>query len=259
MMQAAIEEISTLIEQLGTDLKEIRDVAKDISEIASQTNLLALNATIEAARAGEAGRGFAVVAGEVKSLSGSTREATEQIDNVVKMVSSRIDTLTNSVNGLSAVEAPVPLPQATPPQTTPLPEVSPNDIRLVQSSFAKVVPVAEQAAEIFYNRLFEIDPSVRSMFKGDIAEQGQKLMATLKVAVNGLSKPDTIIPVIEELGRRHVGYGVRDDHYDTVGAALLFTLEKGLGDDFDIDTQNAWASAYNLLATVMINAASETH
>ncbi len=249
----AMEEITGLIEQLGTDLTQIRNVAKDISDIASQTNLLALNATIEAARAGDAGRGFAVVAGEVKSLSGNTRDATEQIDNVVNAVAARIDTLSQAVDSLQSIDASVPFEA----QPAVLPEVNPLQVQLVQESFAKVEVISEQAAAIFYDRLFEMDPSLRTLFSDDMAEQGRKLMATLKVAVAGLDDPARLLPVVQDLGRRHLGYGVRADHYDTVGAALLYTLEQGLGAAFDAETQVAWSAVYNLLATVMLDAADE--
>ncbi|SFQ96716.1 globin family protein [Poseidonocella sedimentorum] len=130
-----------------------------------------------------------------------------------------------------------------------------REIQLVQDSFAQVVPIADTAAEIFYARLFEIAPEVRPMFKGDMAGQGKKLMATLAVVVNGLRDLDKIVPVAKGLAVRHVGYGVEAAHYEPVGEALLFTLEKGLGDDFTPDVRSAWAGAYSLLSGVMIEAA----
>lgn len=107
-----------------------------------------------------------------------------------------------------------------------------NEIRLVQSSFQKILPVSETAADLFYRRLFELDPSLRALFKGDMKDQGHKLMQMIAAAVQGLDKPDTLIPVVQSLGKRHAGYGVQARHYDTVGAALLWTLEQGLGKDF---------------------------
>ncbi len=130
-----------------------------------------------------------------------------------------------------------------------------NQISLVQDSFAKVVPIKDAAAEIFYNRLFEVAPQVRPMFKDDVTEQGTKLMATLSVVVNGLRDLDKIVPVAEKLAVNHIDYGVKAEHYDTVGASLLYTLKAGLGDDFTDEVEEAWTAAYTTLAGVMVNAA----
>ena len=135
--------------------------------------------------------------------------------------------------------------------------MTPEQKKLVQQSFAKVLPIKEQAAELFYGRLFELDPSLRPMFKGDMKRQGAMLMSVLAMAVNGLDRLHAIVPAVEALGRRHVGYGVRDEHYETVGAALLWTLEKGLGTAFTPETRAAWAACYGLLAGVMKDAAAE--
>lgn len=131
-----------------------------------------------------------------------------------------------------------------------------TQIALVQSSFATIAPIADDAAVLFYNRLFEIDPSLRQMFKGDMAEQRRKLMQMLTAAVKGLQRLDRLVPVVEDLGRRHAGYGVTDAHYETVGAALLWTLEKGLGRAFTPEMRDAWATVYGLLASTMKNAAA---
>ena len=133
----------------------------------------------------------------------------------------------------------------------------PVQIQLVQSSFARVEPIADTAAALFYNRLFELDPSLRLMFKGNLVEQGQKLMTTLKFVVRGLPRLETLVPAVEALGRRHAGYGVADEHYDTVADALLWTLHQGLGEDFTPDVAAAWATAYGILADVMKAAAAE--
>ena len=128
---------------------------------------------------------------------------------------------------------------------------------LVQESFAAVMPIADDAAALFYRRLFELDPSLERMFKGDMTEQRRKLVQMLTAAVKGLDRLDQLVPVVEELGRRHVGYGVADAHYDTVGAALLWTLEKGLGEAFTPQTKDAWATVYGILSTTMKDAARE--
>lgn len=135
--------------------------------------------------------------------------------------------------------------------------MTPDQISLIQSSFAKVAPIADQAAALFYGRLFEIAPQVKPLFKSDITEQGQKLMGTLAVVVQGLDTLEAIVPVAEALARRHVDYGVKAAHYAPVGAALIWTLEQGLGEDFTLETRAAWLEAYTLLSGVMM-AAAET-
>ena len=128
---------------------------------------------------------------------------------------------------------------------------------LVQQSFAVVAPIADTAATLFYGRLFELDPSLEPMFRGNMAEQRKKLMQMLTAAVKGLDRLDQLVPVVENLGRGHAGYGVTDAHYDTVGSALLWTLEMGLGRAFTAEVKDAWATVYGLLATTMKEAARE--
>jgi hemoglobin-like flavoprotein len=132
-----------------------------------------------------------------------------------------------------------------------------TQIELVQNSFAVIAPIADDAAALFYRRLFEIDPSLKPMFKDDLAEQRRKLMQMLTAAVKGLPRLDRLVPVVEDLGRRHSTYGVLDEHYDTVGAALLWTLEKGLGSAFTPEVKDAWATVYGILASTMRNAAAK--
>jgi hemoglobin-like flavoprotein len=126
-----------------------------------------------------------------------------------------------------------------------------EQINLVQSTFADVRPIAPVAAELFYTRLFVLDPSLRPLFKGDLVHQGRMLMAMLNSAVNGLTHLDAMVPVVRQLGARHGRYGVRDEHYATVGSALLWTLEQGLGEKFTPAVREAWATAYDMLAGVM--------
>ena len=135
--------------------------------------------------------------------------------------------------------------------------MTPDQIALVQTSFSKVAPIASTAADLFYGRLFEIAPQVRAMFPEDLTEQKRKLMAMLGVAVSGLSHLDTILPAVRALGRRHAGYGVEAEHYAPVGSALLWTLENGLGPAFTPGVRDAWATAYNVLSTTMLEAAAE--
>jgi len=134
--------------------------------------------------------------------------------------------------------------------------ITPEQKVLVQSTWAMVAPISETAAGLFYNRLFEIDPSLRGMFKTDIKEQGKKLMLMIGTAVGGLDRLDQIVPAVQALGKRHVGYGVKDEHYATVAAALLWTLEKGLGEAYTPEVAEAWTVTYTLLADVMKAAAA---
>jgi nitric oxide dioxygenase len=130
--------------------------------------------------------------------------------------------------------------------------MTPEQIDQVQSSFAKVAPIANVAAELFYGRLFEIAPEVKPLFRHDMHEQGRKLMTTLGVVVAGLRDFNAIAPAAKALAVKHVGYGVKAAHYEPVGEALIWTLEKGLGDDFSAEVRAAWLSAYGALAGVMI-------
>lgn len=132
-----------------------------------------------------------------------------------------------------------------------------EQVKLVQDSFAQVLPIADVAADLFYARLFEIDPSLRRMFPTDMAEQKHKLMLTLKFAVNSLSRLGELVPAVQALGRRHAGYGVKNEHYNTVAVALLWTLEQGLGEAFTPEVKAAWIAVYTLLAKTMQEAAAE--
>lgn len=133
-----------------------------------------------------------------------------------------------------------------------------DQIELVQSTFHLLEPNLEDAAHLFYTRLFDLSPELRRLFPHDLTEQGRKLMTALNLVVRGLQAPEVILPVARELGRRHNGYGVRDEHYEVVGTALLWALERGLGDDFTPDVQKAWAAAYTLLSGEMRSAAQMT-
>ncbi len=135
--------------------------------------------------------------------------------------------------------------------------MTPEKVKLVQDSFEKVVPIASTAADIFYDRLFEVAPEVRPMFSADMTKQKSALMATLATAVQSLHAPEAIVPVLQKLGRDHVGYGVKDAHYDAVGGSLLYTLEKGLGDDWNDELKEAWTDTYVLVSTTMKDAAAE--
>jgi hemoglobin-like flavoprotein len=136
--------------------------------------------------------------------------------------------------------------------------MTPKQIRLVQESFQHVLPIKEQAASLFYERLFERNPRLKPLFKGDMGEQGKKLMKVLATVVGALNRLDDIVPAVQALGRKHAQYGVTDDHYPLVGATLLWTLRQGLGGRFTAEVEEAWAAAYTLLARVMQEAAAGT-
>lgn len=135
--------------------------------------------------------------------------------------------------------------------------MTPQEIALVKSTWQKVLPIRDTAAELFYTKLLALDPALKPLFKTGMKEQGQKLMAMISTAVNGLDRLDSIVPAVQDLGRRHVSYGVKDADYDTVGGALLWTLEQGLGDAFTPQVKEAWVKAYTLLSSTMKQAASK--
>jgi hemoglobin-like flavoprotein len=133
--------------------------------------------------------------------------------------------------------------------------MTPEQIGLIQQSFSKVAPISQQAAALFYGHLFEITPEVKPLFRGDMDEQGRKLMATLAVVVNGLTKLETVLPGVSALAKKHVSYGVKPEHYAPVGVALLWTLERGLGKEWTPDLAAAWTAAYAVLSDFMIKEA----
>lgn len=130
--------------------------------------------------------------------------------------------------------------------------MNPTQVTLVQESFAKVAPISATAAVLFYDRLFEVAPQVRAMFPADMTEQRKKLMAILAVVVNGLANLESILPAASALAKRHVGYGAKAEHYPVVGSALLWTLEKGLGEAWTPEVADAWTAAYGTLSGFMI-------
>ena len=132
-----------------------------------------------------------------------------------------------------------------------------QQIDLVQASFAQVRATPDAVAALFYDKLFELDPSLRPMFRGDLTEQGRKLMQMLSFAVSSLRRLEQIVPAVEDLGRRHAGYGVRDQHYATVAAALLWTLEQGLGVGFTPEVKEAWVAMYGIVTSAMQRGAAQ--
>ena len=135
----------------------------------------------------------------------------------------------------------------------------PEHRQLVADTWKQVAPIADTAANLFYSRLFEIDPSTRKLFRAtDMAEQRKKLLQTLSFVINGLDHLDVLVSKVEDLGRRHADYGVTDAHYESVGAALLWTLEQGLGRAWTPAVASAWTEVYGMLSGIMRNAAART-
>lgn len=135
--------------------------------------------------------------------------------------------------------------------------MTPEQITMVKDTWAQVAPISEQAADMFYGKLFELNPDYRALFKGDMKNQGKMLMSMLNTAVASLDKLDAIVPAVQTLGERHVGYGVVEEDYNTVAEALLWTLGEGLGEAFTDDVKEAWTITYSTLASVMIEAGKE--
>jgi len=135
--------------------------------------------------------------------------------------------------------------------------MTPRQIALVQESWKRVLPLGDQAAELLYARLFSLEPSLEKLFKGDLREQGRKLMAMVSAAVSSLTRLDSIVPIVQALGRRHAGYGVEARHYAVVEEALVWTLGQGLGAGFTREVEEAWRTAYGVLATTMKTAAGQ--
>jgi hemoglobin-like flavoprotein len=134
--------------------------------------------------------------------------------------------------------------------------MTPEEIHLVQDSWKRVQLAAPRFSGLFYSRLFALDPSTRALFKAGLEEQGRKLMSMLSIAVGSLTRLDMIVPVVQDLGRRHAAYGVEDRHYTVVGAALVWTLEQELGKSFTAEVEQAWRTAYRVLSTTMKQAAA---
>ena len=271
----AIAGIEKALTALRDEITKVGQVAQQIDAIAKQTNLLALNATIEAARAGEAGKGFAVVAGEVKTLAGQTSNATAEISATLAHLTEQTDTLeTLSNDARSAVQAmdgsagidsgatsapidraPAQAPSAPSASVGDQSDLTAEEIRLIRETFSQVEPFAEDTARLFYDCLFIIDPTVKSLFKNDMVQQGRALMAMIKTAVDGLDDLAALVPAVQELGVHHAAYGVEERHYGAVGEALITTLKDSLGVSiFNRDAENAWAKLYGIVSGVMISA-----
>ena len=136
--------------------------------------------------------------------------------------------------------------------------MTPRQINLVQNTFDMVLPIADLVAALFYGRLFELDPTVRPMFRNNLALQGNKLMMTLALVIQGLEELELVLPTIQQLGRVHVNFGVQPDHYGLVGEALMWSLGHGLGEAFTPETKEAWMAAYAVISEMMQEGARES-
>ena len=134
-----------------------------------------------------------------------------------------------------------------------------KQIMLVQSTWELVHPNSETAAQLFYNKLFELDPSLRGLFRSDIAEQGQRFIQMIGIAVRGLDQASVLLPILRTLGRRHAVYGVQTRHYDIVGEAMMWMLKSGLSERFTPEVEAAWSAAYQLVARTMLSASEDVH
>ena len=130
--------------------------------------------------------------------------------------------------------------------------ITPEQVRLVQASFTPLLPMAEAIGEMLYSRIFELAPEARDLFEDDIRPQVKRLMAAVKVAIDGLSRVDEVAPFLVRLGAQHARYDVRPEHFTVGGEALLWTLEQGLGDSFTAELRDAWAAAWDVVAGAMV-------
>lgn len=133
-----------------------------------------------------------------------------------------------------------------------------EQIKVLRKSWSQVTPLGDAAAELFYDRLFKIDPGAQSLFGGtNFSQQYRNLLQAINYVVQNVDKVDVLMPVLSGLGQRHATYGVRDEHYDSVGEALIWTLEQGLGDQWSAEVRDVWCDAYNTVSTVMKHAAND--
>ncbi len=249
-------------------VNSLSDAADSVTNVGSQAASISTNIAIEAALSGEFEAEFSQVSKAMQGYVGQLRtmadSAARTIHGAVSIGQGLQQRASRSLDDQSMSRA---VASRTKPSETPLTgsvpaAPTPSDgpftfrqIELVQSTFAEVAKIKEAAADLFYGRLFEMDPALKPLFSGDMKAQGKALMGMIATAVAGLNKLDTIVPAVQDLGVRHAGYGVKDKDYDTVAGALLWTLEQGLGDLYTPDVADAWTAVYTVLATTMKDAA----
>lgn len=255
------------------------DAGKGFAVVANEVKLLAAQTRAATDQIGQTLNALNKKTKELEGLGATARTTIEEAmqsvrrmrDEALALADERQYDASDSGQDPVPVSEPAPKPEPAPepapvlelvrepvsvePEEAEEGPISASDKVLVQESFALVEPIAEAAAEMFYDKLFALDPSVRKLFSGDMKEQGRKLMSTLKVAVNGLDDLEKLVPIVEKLGKAHGGFGVKPAHYGTVANALLWTLGEGLGDAFTAEVKEAWTNVYMLLAETMIGAA----
>jgi methyl-accepting chemotaxis protein/hemoglobin-like flavoprotein len=237
-IQESTDEAVDAIAAITARIREIDGVATSLAAAVEQQGA----ATQEIVRnVGQAAQGTAAVTGNIVGVAGAAEatgaaagevlNATQALSRQSEQLVSEIARFLANVRGTYALSA--------------------HQVALVRDSFAKVGPMAEKAADLFYARLFEIAPTTRTLFPQDMADQKRKLIAMLALVVANLDKPEALAATVGELGRRHVGYGAQDGHYEPVGAALVWALEQGLGPDFTAEVRHAWTQAYGVLVSLM--------
>jgi len=252
------EQINSIQSATSDSVKAIQGITSTINEI-SQITLTISSAVEEQSAATQEVTGnitgVTTASAETGSAATQVLEAARELSQQAEHLGSQVDDFLVEIRSDGEDSKKKVDNAAGAPTTTNTGPFSDRQIAVVRSTFAQVETISDQAAELFYNRLFELDPGVRAMFKGDMTTQGRKLMTMIKTAVAGLDRLESILPAVESLGKRHADYGVTDGHYDTVGKALLWTLGQGLGDAFTSEAEDAWANVYGTLAATMIQAA----
>jgi methyl-accepting chemotaxis protein len=269
-IQTATKDTVNAIEGIGATIREISEISTTISSAVEEQNA----STQEVARNIQ---GVTEASNKAGKAAGQVLDAASELSKQSDVLGGQVQNFMVDIRGgdkknvTESVQTPPP-PSSTPPEfeapaselpvSEPEVEVSSGpfstrQIQVVQDTFAMIEPIADQAADLFYSRLFELDPSIKALFTSDMKEQGRKLMSTLKIAVSSLDKIDQLIPVAEKLGKDHVGYGVQAEHYDTVGEALLWALEQGLDTGYTPEVEDAWTAVYTTLAATMKHAAGQ--
>ena len=277
-----VAEMGEQISDLRVEIEKVGAVADQIQAIAKQTNLLALNATIEAARAGEAGKGFAVVAGEVKQLAGQTSNATQEVTDILQALTAKIEGIASLCDAMrespAGAESTIPVveaaaavtPDADPPsiEFTASPDSVPSasggsgplsaeDVAVIRRTFQAVESLGDAAIELLYGKMFTYEPALRELFRLEPLQNGKFVMKALADVIGGLDDLPALMPILEDLGRRHAEtYNVQEAHYEVFRRAFSETLAEGLGEAYDSEAERAWSRLVDVVVGTMISAAT---